>query len=261
MPAKLIVVRGREPDRVFELNEEQVTELGRSVKCDVRLPDSQASRKHCRVRFTDGEWTLTDLNSSNGSFVNRERVTETALRPGDLVKVGTTVLKFGIDGIPDSQALGGTELLIDEDSSNDLRPPQDEEFELFTEPEEKSNLLAPDAAVQPESLRCAQCGRDLAADAAARGEATDIGGRLYCSRCVVQHPSDTSDGAPDNDQKQSSSSESYEIESLLQSLERVTEADQMDSNSPPAQKPVPPPKKRGLLDRLRGRKTDDASDA
>ncbi|MDQ6776799.1 MAG: FHA domain-containing protein [Actinomycetota bacterium] len=63
--------------------------LGRHPACDVVLSDLSVSRRHARLRFHDGAWTLRDLDSTNGTKVNGLRVGRCALRPGDRVALGT----------------------------------------------------------------------------------------------------------------------------------------------------------------------------
>lgn len=66
--------------------------LGRHTEADVRLAFSAVSRHHCRVFFEAGQWRVADLNSLNGVFVNDERVAETALYTGDVLRLGEVTL-------------------------------------------------------------------------------------------------------------------------------------------------------------------------
>jgi pSer/pThr/pTyr-binding forkhead associated (FHA) protein len=79
--------------RVFELGEE-VT-VGRSPGCAVPLDDDTfASSIHARVFMRSGELWIEDLGSTNGTFLNDERLeVPTRLRRGDRVKVGSTILE------------------------------------------------------------------------------------------------------------------------------------------------------------------------
>jgi pSer/pThr/pTyr-binding forkhead associated (FHA) protein len=65
---------------------------------DVVFPDDPfMSRRHAALRVSEGPATtfrLTDLGSSNGTFVNGARVTEATLRPGDEVSIGGTRFRF-----------------------------------------------------------------------------------------------------------------------------------------------------------------------
>ena len=92
--ACLIVMRGREAGRMYELKP-GVTYLGRSDEVDVPVDDSAASRRHATIHSSPIGYVLTDLQSTNGTFVNGKRVASQVLKDGDRVQVGTTnVLKF-----------------------------------------------------------------------------------------------------------------------------------------------------------------------
>lgn len=74
--------------------------IGRKPECDVRIPVPSVSREHCEVRVEGGKVVVKDLGSSNGTYVNRERVQETELAPGHLIGVGPAVFVVRIDGNP-----------------------------------------------------------------------------------------------------------------------------------------------------------------
>ena len=63
--------------------------LGRHPSCDVVLSALSVSRRHARLRYGDGRWTLCDLESTNGTKVNGVRVGRCALRPGDRLSLGS----------------------------------------------------------------------------------------------------------------------------------------------------------------------------
>ena len=68
--------------------------LGRSANCAVRLDDRFASNVHARVFERNGELWLEDLGSTNGTYLNDERlVAPTRIQRGDRVKVGSTTLE------------------------------------------------------------------------------------------------------------------------------------------------------------------------
>jgi len=68
--------------------------IGRLPECDVVLPKATVSRQHARVQKKGSRWVVVDLGSSHGTFVNRIRVTEQALAPGDKVQVGDEHVSF-----------------------------------------------------------------------------------------------------------------------------------------------------------------------
>jgi predicted component of type VI protein secretion system len=94
---RLIVRRGPQPNQVYELTSE-VTNLGRDITNDIVINDREVSRHHLRyMRGADG-FTIEDLGSTNGTFVNGKRVTgATPLKNGDMVGLGETVtLQFEV---------------------------------------------------------------------------------------------------------------------------------------------------------------------
>jgi predicted component of type VI protein secretion system len=74
--------------------------IGRGEDCKVRVPLPSVSRRHCELLVEDEEFTVKDLNSSNGTFVNGERVRSRELVPGDLLALGPVVFVVRIDGHP-----------------------------------------------------------------------------------------------------------------------------------------------------------------
>lgn len=63
--------------------------VGRHSEADVRLPLPDVSRRHCRFTFADGVWSVVDLNSLNGTYVNGDRVATTVLASGDSLRIGS----------------------------------------------------------------------------------------------------------------------------------------------------------------------------
>ena len=88
---QLIVRRGPQPNQSYELNKDIVT-LGRDITNDIVINDPEVSRHHLRMTRGAGGFTIEDLGSTNGTFVNGQRLTGARpLRPGDMVGLGETV--------------------------------------------------------------------------------------------------------------------------------------------------------------------------
>src|SRR5690606_4016984 len=99
MQVVMVMFRADGEKRSFSVSRE-VTVVGRREDCDLRIPLSDVSRKHCRL-IKDGDvLRLEDLGSSNGTFVNGQRVREATLRPGDTVSIGPVSFGVIIDGVP-----------------------------------------------------------------------------------------------------------------------------------------------------------------
>lgn len=97
--AALIVLRGAEIGRDFRLRRIPMI-IGRGDTADIRLPDDRASRAHARIEYRgtgtpdDATFALTDLESTNHTFVNSNPITSVELQDGDKVQIGDTILKF-----------------------------------------------------------------------------------------------------------------------------------------------------------------------
>jgi len=69
--------------------------IGRAAACVLTLDDTFVSQHHASIVWRDRQYFVEDAGSTNGTFVNRERlVTPVVLRPGDMVQIGSTVLEF-----------------------------------------------------------------------------------------------------------------------------------------------------------------------
>lgn len=69
--------------------------IGRSGSCDIRVDSNSVSRNHAVLtRYDDGSWTITDVDSQNGTWVNGEKVTICPLTSGDVIQVGQAKLEL-----------------------------------------------------------------------------------------------------------------------------------------------------------------------
>ncbi len=78
--------------RQVELESSPVT-VGRSSESDLTIADAQVSRQHARFVCDVDVWTLEDMGSRSGTFVNGAKIDRHVLRPGDLVRVGQSELR------------------------------------------------------------------------------------------------------------------------------------------------------------------------
>jgi pSer/pThr/pTyr-binding forkhead associated (FHA) protein len=77
-----------EPTRaMYRLLSGETKTIGRAVRADFILDAPLVSRLHCRLTAGDG-LEVTDLDSTNGTYVNGERVTRATLKPGDRLTIG-----------------------------------------------------------------------------------------------------------------------------------------------------------------------------
>jgi len=103
-------LQGPDKGRTYQTPDEPAV-IGRSSD-QIHLSDHTASRRHAEIRPNNGSWLLLDLNSSNGTYLNGQRlVSPTVLRHGDQIKVGSTLLVF--TGQEHVEAFSGPEMIRD----------------------------------------------------------------------------------------------------------------------------------------------------
>lgn len=78
-----------------------VTFIGRRQDCDLCIPLSVVSRRHCEIYTEFDKLMIRDLKSRNGTFVNNESVDEAQLKAGDVLKIGPLKFVIQIDGVPE----------------------------------------------------------------------------------------------------------------------------------------------------------------
>ena len=89
----LFVIRGADQGSRFELTESTVR-LGRDASNTLQLHDTEVSRHHAEIRRTENDCTISDLASSNGTFVNGQRVRQHKLQSGDQIQLGGTLMLY-----------------------------------------------------------------------------------------------------------------------------------------------------------------------
>ncbi len=91
--AKISIFDENTQGKVYELNQ-STTSLGRAPSNDIVLQDPCVSARHCVFeKHPEGVW-IRDLNSANGTFVNGQNISQILLRSGDIIRCGTTIIKF-----------------------------------------------------------------------------------------------------------------------------------------------------------------------
>lgn len=83
----LAVIDGNLVGEAFHLYEGRNI-IGSSSPCDIQIPDEGVQNQHLSVRFSSGHWTLTDLDSDAGTFLNGKRVHRAELDDGDKIMIG-----------------------------------------------------------------------------------------------------------------------------------------------------------------------------
>src|ERR1041385_4110914 len=94
--ARLVVNPGSPTSWEIELKPGANT-IGRGFANDFKIPDPSVSGSHCQITLGNGNAILRDLGSTNGTFVNRSKISETPLQPGQTIHLGGVELLFQAD--------------------------------------------------------------------------------------------------------------------------------------------------------------------
>jgi len=91
---EFVIQSGKHAGKKLRLPSPEIL-IGRDESCVIRLTSRDVSRYHCRIRRTESGWTVRDLGSSNGTFVNDVEIQqEQELKPGDAIRTGPLILQF-----------------------------------------------------------------------------------------------------------------------------------------------------------------------
>ncbi|MGC8465495.1 MAG: FHA domain-containing protein [Acidimicrobiales bacterium] len=93
----LVVRNGEQNGSWFSLSGE-ITRIGRHPESDVFLDDITVSRRHAEIAVLDEHFTVRDVGSLNGTYVNRVRTDQSELRPGDEIQIGKYRFLFAYYG-------------------------------------------------------------------------------------------------------------------------------------------------------------------
>ena len=93
-PQRLLVTAGGLAGTTIGLTDQQIT-IGRANDATLVLNDDYASTRHARLFPQDGQWIVEDLGSTNGTYLDRQKVTQpTPVPPGVPIRIGKTVLEL-----------------------------------------------------------------------------------------------------------------------------------------------------------------------
>jgi FHA domain len=96
--AKLVILNQGMTGRTFDLSVERTT-VGRVEDNAFQIADASVSSHHAEIILRGPDIVIKDLNSTNGSFIGSEKITETVLKPGQILKFGQVELRID-DGSP-----------------------------------------------------------------------------------------------------------------------------------------------------------------
>jgi predicted component of type VI protein secretion system len=97
--AKLVVLSAGLNGRTHELNVDKTT-IGRVDDNTFQIADPSVSSHHCEVLLRGSDVVIKDLNSTNGSFINGEKIGESVLKPGQTLRLGQIELQLLTEGMP-----------------------------------------------------------------------------------------------------------------------------------------------------------------
>ncbi len=101
---KLVIIKGPAQGREYDISDSAI--LGRSPSCEVYINELTASRQHARLKKTDQGWSIEDMGSGNGTFINEELITSRQLKNNDEIRISKCVLRF-LDDEPQKPKEGG----------------------------------------------------------------------------------------------------------------------------------------------------------
>jgi uncharacterized RDD family membrane protein YckC len=154
--------------------------IGRDPSNDLVLPDAMVSRRHAVVEWRGSQFYLRDCNSSNGSLVNGDRISEKGLRDGDLVAIGTARLLFRDDAASGDDV--GAKVVQHPSARSLLCPSCSADYrkgDLFCRQCGGSLVPAP-----PAKLTCTACGTAVALPA------------KFCNACGTPLPASAAAAPP-----------------------------------------------------------------
>ena len=99
-------ISGKYQGGEFPLKLNRQVTIGRSSELDMVLVEDMVSRKHAKITVAPGKILIEDLGSTNGTFVNGEKVRQARLKEGDRILIGTSILKLvAQEGTPAPEVL------------------------------------------------------------------------------------------------------------------------------------------------------------
>jgi signal transduction histidine kinase/pSer/pThr/pTyr-binding forkhead associated (FHA) protein len=141
--ATLFVMQGKDLGKKFDLEGDAIS-IGRDGTNQIQIADSEVSRQHAQILRDEQGYLLVDLGSSNGTFVDMEKIHERRLKTGDRVSLGRSLLVF-----TDSDDQPEDQLAHDVDIVSAARPEGSRIVKSVSQEEGSQVFRVPDAADSP----------------------------------------------------------------------------------------------------------------
>ena len=113
----LVCISGKARHEVFKLRRDN-TIFGRE-RADIIVHDPEVSSTHCQIQNIDDVYHLFDMNSSNGTYLNDQRIVKSKLNDGDIIVMGKTGFKFALQ---DEKSVRNIPTLFKSSRDNPGRP-------------------------------------------------------------------------------------------------------------------------------------------
>ncbi len=128
--------------------------IGREVDNDIVLYEAEVSRHHIRMVLTKDGYTIEDLNTTNGTFVNNRRLKQQhSLNPGDAIRIGDTVDMWYTDELSRTlQQIQGDDIHVDTDLNVDERKTAELDEPELPETDEMPQIMKPGHGLEPADL-------------------------------------------------------------------------------------------------------------
>jgi len=150
----LVLFKKNGSHKIFPLPSD-VTVIGRRSNCDLYIPATSVSRKHCQLNRHQGALKVRDLSSRNGTYLNGKRVDEAEIKAGDSIKVGPLTFVLQIDGQPKNINMPGPatgKQLEKKASTDNLKSEDSDIFPELDEPGELDELDDFDPLAESDSF-------------------------------------------------------------------------------------------------------------
>jgi pSer/pThr/pTyr-binding forkhead associated (FHA) protein len=149
--AKLVILSAGMTGRSHELKVDKTT-IGRVEDNTFQIAEPSVSSHHCEVLLRGNEVIVHDLNSTNGSFINGEKITEKALKPGQTLRLGQIELRLETDApVPAKKPVDSTMIVPRGVSLNQLEQGARGAFDTagkgFSKKDNKANRIFLIAAI------------------------------------------------------------------------------------------------------------------
>ena len=139
MDVNLVLFKKNGSQKIFSLPS-SVTVIGRRRDCDLQIPLTRVSNRHCQLNRDQGVLKVRDLGSRNGTYLNGERIDEAVVQPGDYIGVGPITFVLQIDGQPETIAQPDSLAPEQPLQNTPTKDTPDEQFDSFAELDELDSL-------------------------------------------------------------------------------------------------------------------------